>query len=123
MPSPRYRYRVLYVGDSYALLAALRDRLADLSCQVVRCPAGGVEHARRFINAIPYTLFLFDEVLGGTTGEGLERFALSLTHRAGTPAFIVEEAGDVEAMAERVRRLLNRGAYGEGRAPRRHAPR
>jgi hypothetical protein len=109
---PRYRYRILYVGDDYALSHALRDRLADLPCQVVRCPAsGGVTVARIFIGAeIPYTLFLFDEVLGGTTGEELERFALSLDHRAGTPTLIVREADDVEALAERVRRLLDRGA-------------
>ena len=110
MPSPRYRYRVLYVGDSFALLMALRVCLADLSCFVVRCPANGVPEARTFINDIPYTLFLFDEVLGRTTGEELERFALSLDRRAGTPAFIVKEAGDVEALTGRVRRLLDRGA-------------
>ncbi len=90
----------------------LRDRLTDLSCQVVRCPAsGGLFVARIFIEAkIPYTLFLFDEVLADSSGEELERFALSLAHRAGTPTLIVKESEDIPALAERVRRLLDRGA-------------
>jgi hypothetical protein len=108
---PRYRYRILYVGDDYALSHALRDRLADLPCQVVRCPAsGGLFVARIFIEAkIPYALFLFDEALAGSSGEELARFALSLPHRAGTPTLIVKEAGDAAALAEGVRRLLGEG--------------
>jgi hypothetical protein len=111
VPSHSYRYRVLYVGDNYTLPAALRDRLADLSCQIVRCPAHGVWLARRFITSdITYTLFLFDEALVDTTGEELARFTLSLDHRADTPTLIVKESDDVLASAERVRRLLDRGA-------------
>jgi response regulator of citrate/malate metabolism len=110
VPSHSYCYRVLYVGDDYALTAALRARLADLSCLVVRCPAHGVWLARRFINAISYTLLLFDEVLADSSGEELAGFVLSLDHRAGTPTLIVREADDVEALAESVRRLLDRGA-------------
>ncbi len=92
------------------MLEALRDRLADLSCLVVRCPANGVPEARTFIgSAIPYTVFLFDEVLVGETGEELKRFALSLSHRAGTPALIVKESGDVPALADRVEHLLRTG--------------
>ncbi|HEY9282926.1 MAG TPA: hypothetical protein VIP46_05690 [Pyrinomonadaceae bacterium] len=107
MPSPRHRHRVLYVGNSYDLLKALQDRLSDLSCHVVRCPANGVPEARLFIGSeIPYDVFLFDASLAGATGEGLARFALSLPHRAGTPALIVKEADDVTASAEGVSRLL-----------------
>lgn len=110
-PPPRYRYRILYVGNDYALEATLRASLADLSCQVVRCPAsGGLFVARIFIEAkIPYALFLFDEVLAGMTGEELARFTRSLAHRAGTPILIVKESDDVTALADRIRRLLDRG--------------
>jgi hypothetical protein len=111
VPSPRYRHRVLYVGSDFALLAALQDGLADLSCKVVRCPANGVREARRFIRSdIPYTAFLFDETLVDTTGEELARFTRSLDHRGGTPTLIVRESDDVAALAERVGRLLDRGA-------------
>lgn len=108
MPSPYQRPRsVLYVGQRYDLLAALRERLAGLDCLVVRCPANGVPEARLFIESeITYEVFLFDEVLGGATGAELERFALSFYHRARTPALIVSEADDAAALAERVRRLL-----------------
>lgn len=110
MPSPCHRYRVLYVGNNYALLKALQDRLTDLDCLVVRCPANGVPEARTFIgSSIPYTVFLFDEVLSGETGEGLACFARSLLHRVQTPVFILKEFDDVLTLADRVRRLLGTG--------------
>ena len=98
------------------MLKALQDRLADLSCLVVRCPADGVPEARLFIGSeIPYAAFLFDEVLGGATGEELGRFALSLPHRAGTPTLIAKEADDAGAVAEEVRRRLpGRAREGDG---------
>lgn len=108
MPSPYRRPRsVPYVGQDYALLAALRGRLAELDCLVVRCPANGVPEARLFIESeIPYDVFLFDAALVGATGAELARFALSLPHRAGMPVLIVQEADDITALAERVSRLL-----------------
>lgn len=117
VPSPYQRRGVLYVGQNYALLAALQDRLADLKCHVVRCPAHGVPEARLFIESeIPYAALLFDEVLVGATGAELERFALSLPHRAGTPTLIVRESDGAAAVAERVRRLLKRAAGTAGDA-------
>ena len=111
MPSPYQRRNVLYVGQDYALLAALQQRLAELGGLVVRCPAHGVPEARLFMESdIPYDVFLFDETLAGATGAELERFARSLPHRADTPTLIVKEADDVTAVAERVRRLMDRGA-------------
>jgi CheY-like chemotaxis protein len=105
VPSPRSRYRILYVGDNYALLAALQDQLARLDSLVVRVPANGVPEACAFIRSdIPYSAFLFDEVLTGATGEELARFALA--QRADTPVLIVKESDGVKDLANRVGRLL-----------------
>ena len=110
MPSPHYRFRVLYVGRNHALSAVLQDTLADLDCLVVYCPPHGVPEARLFIgSAIPYAVFLFDDLLHGTTGAELARFALSLPHRARTPVFAVKESDDLRTLAERVRHLLCTG--------------
>jgi hypothetical protein len=110
VPSLRHRYRVLYVGNNYDLLKALQDRLADLDGLVVRVPSNGVPEARLFLRSgLPYAVLLFDETLIGTSGQKLARFALSLDHRAGTPALIAKESDDVAATAERVRRLLGTG--------------
>lgn len=104
VPPPRYRYRILYVGDNYALSAALRDQLTDLSCQVVRCPANIVWLARRFIGSIPYTMFLFDEVLVGMSGEELAHFTRG---QRDAPILIVKESEDVEDLTDRVRDLIS----------------
>lgn len=107
VPSPYQRHRVLYVGQNYALLAALQAALADLNCPVIRCPGHGVPEARAFIRSeIPYTLFLFDEHLTDSTGEELARYTLSLPHRTSTPTLIARNSDAPAALAHRIRRLL-----------------
>ena len=117
MPSPHYRFRILYVGRDCALPEALQGSLADLDCIVVRCPANGVAGARRFIRSdIRYSAFLFDEVLSGATGEELARFARALDHRATTPAFIVKECDDGASLSDEVGRVLGAGIRAGRRA-------
>ena len=109
-PPPRYRYRILYVGRSHALIKALEDGLKELSCLASRCPADAVWAARVMIRGENrYDVFLLDEVFAGTSGEELAHFALSFAHRARTPTIIVKESDDVESLVENVRRLLCAG--------------
>ena len=88
MPSPNYKYRLLYVGRDLALTAFLKDALMRLDCFVVRCPRG--TEARSFIASdIKYSLLLFDDELTDMTGLALAHFASEQAHRTTTPVVIL----------------------------------
>ena len=88
MPSPNYKYRLLYVGRDLALTAFLKDALMRLDCFVVRCPRG--TEARSFIASdINYSLLLFDDELSDMTGLALAHFTSEQAHRKTTPVVIL----------------------------------
>lgn len=110
MPSPKYKYRILYVGRDYVLSGFLQDALKHLDCFVVRCPGG--RESRLFIGSdIKYSLLLFDEQLPDMTGAELKRFTLSLPHREKTPVLVVKKSDDWERLASQMKRRL--GGRGE----------
>jgi DNA-binding response OmpR family regulator len=123
--APRYRYRILYLGNSSALSAFLNGELNALGCHISYVPATALAHA--FVKSYnEYALLLFDAQLAEMTGAELARFARTLRHRAHTPIIILSAcdctaaesvAADVcliapeagERLVETIRRLLAAG--------------
>src|ERR1041384_2361090 len=101
---PRAQPKILYVGNNFALLPALRAELRETDCSLDPCPNGSL--GRAFLKSqIPYALLLLDDVLDASAAE-LAAYTRTLKHRAQTPCLVFKPADSVGALAETIRSLL-----------------
>ena len=111
--APRYRYRILFIGeDRAALITYLNRKLEELDCHVSYVPSTELAHA--FIKTdAEYHLLMFDEQMPEVSGAELVAFARTVHHRAATPCIVVPTDATPENsghLVEQIKRVLAQAA-------------